>query len=77
MHRASQYLLVVGLKVLDVRDWLLHAVLLKLFPDDEVAVLVEHKQVGECVEENIIVCELLAPGTVEVDKAERACLLVE
>lgn len=41
---------------------------LELFPDQEVAVVVEDEQVAEVVHEQVVIRELLAPGLVEVDQ---------
>ena len=43
---------------------------LKLLSDDKVAILVEDELVGERVEEEVILEELVAPGHVEVDQGQ-------
>ena len=43
---------------------------LELLSDDKVAILVEDELVGERVEEQVILEELVAPGHVEVDQGQ-------
>ena len=50
---------------------------LELVPDDEVALVVEHEQVTELIEEHVEVLELAAPGLSKIYEGQRTRLLDE
>jgi hypothetical protein len=55
----------------NARLLLVRSTWLVLFPNEEIAIGVEDKQVGEVVHEDVVVGELLAPRLVEVYDRQR------